>query len=222
MRKKLLTTVVTACVMGICLITTPMGVEAASSVSVETANGNYSTMGFGGSFQEMDAKVREHLAEGHNKPIWFITSKNCHTEAEYHFSSDKENENLSWEYDWTTLKNETDFVQVGTYMDARQRASLDTAFQTDPQKAVKDVLTSDKEGPSVEIAPDKPIYWHTEDVDADKFLLEVAVGKYVIEPGDCLSVIAERFNTSVEKLMADNQNIVDPDLIYAGDFLVVK
>ena len=70
MRKKLLTTVVTAGVMGICLITTPMGVEAASSVSVETANGNYSTMGFGGSFQEMDAKVREHLAEGHNKPFF--------------------------------------------------------------------------------------------------------------------------------------------------------
>ena len=74
----------------------------------------------------------------------------------------------------------------------------------------------------VETSPDKPIYWHTEDIDSDKFLLEVAVGKYEIKYGDCLSVIAERFNTSVEQLMADNQNIEDPDLIYAGDFLVVK
>ena len=218
--KKILSTLVTCILLGI-IISSPITVEA-SAVSVRYADGNYYSNGFGETFRNLKSDIRERLSEGHESPIWILASKNCHTEAEYHFSSDKENENLSWEYDWTTLKNETDFVQVGTYMDARQRASLDTAFQTDPQKAVKDVLTSDKEGPSVEIAPDKPIYWHTEDVDADKFLLEVAVGKYVIEPGDCLSVIAERFNTSVEKLMADNQNIVDPDLIYAGDFLVVK
>ena len=107
-------------------------------------------------------------------------------------------------------------------MDNRLRANLEMDFVENPQETAKNVLSSVGEDFSVEIAPDKPIYWHTEDVDADKFLVEVAVGKYVIEPGDCLSVLAERFNTSVEQLMADNQNIVDPDLIYAGDFLVIK
>ena len=107
-------------------------------------------------------------------------------------------------------------------MDNRLRANLEEAFKTDPQKAVKDVLSSAEEEFTVEIDSAQPIYWHTEDVNTDKFLLEVAVGKYVIEPGDCLSVLAERFGTTVEQLMADNQNIENPDLIYAGDFLVVK
>lgn len=221
MRKEL-ATVVTCGIIGISFISSPMSVEAVSSVSVESKDGNYFTMGFGGTFYEMEQAVNERLSEGPDNPIWFIASENCHTEAEYHFSTDKEKEDLSWEYDWVESDSQTDFVQVGTYMDNRLRANLEEAFKADPQKTVKDVLSSAEVEFQVEISPDKPIYWHTEDVDADKFLLEVAVGKYVIEPGDCLSVIAERFNTSVEQLMADNQNIVDPDLIYEGDFLVVK
>lgn len=215
-------TIVTGLVVGISFISSTMSVEAASAVSVRTADGNYTTIGFGGDFYEMESAVRDHLTEGHDNPIWFIASEKSHTEAEYHFSTDKEKEDLSWEYDWVESDSQTDFVQVGTYMDNRLRANLEEDLKTDPQKTVKDVLSSAEEEFQVEISPDKPIYWHTEDVDADKFLLEVAVGKYVIEPGDCLSVIAERFNTSVEQLMADNQNIENPDLIYAGDFLVVK
>ena len=221
--KKVLATIVTCgLVIGISLVSSPLKVEAASAVTIKASDGDYSTMGFAGTFYEMESKVRERLAEGHENPIWFIVSEKSHTDAEYHFSTNKEKENLQWEFDWVESDSETDFVQVGTYMNNRLRANLEEAFQNDPQKAVKDVLSSAGEEFSVEIAPDKPIYWHTEDVDADKFLVEVAVGKYVIEPGDCLSVLAERFNTSVEQLMADNQNIVDPDLIYAGDFLVVK
>lgn len=221
--KKLFATIVTCgLVIGISFVSSPMNVEAASAVTIKASDGDYSTMGFAGTFYEMESEVRERLAEGHENPIWFIVSEKSHTDAEYHFSTNKEKENLQWEFDWVESDSETDFVQVGTYMDNRLRANLEEAFQNDPQKAVKDVLSSAGEEFSVEIAPDKPIYWHTEDVDADKFLVEVAVGKYVIEPGDCLSVLAERFNTSVEQLMADNQNIVDPDLIYAGDFLVVK
>lgn len=223
MKKSLLTAVVTCgFAMVISFISTPMNVEASSSVSIETSDGDYSTMGFGGTFQEMEAEVQERLNEGPDNPIWFIASEKSHTEAEYHFSTDKEKEDLSWEYDWVESDSDTDFVQVGTYMDNRLRANLEESFKNNPQKAVKDVLSSAKVELKVETSPDKPIYWHTEDVDSDKFLLEVAVGKYEIKYGDCLSVIAERFNTSVEQLMADNQNIVDPDLIYAGDFLVIK
>ena len=76
-------------------ISSPMNVEAVSSVSVESKDGNYSTMGFGGSFYEMEEAVNERLSEGPDNPIWFIASENCHTEAEYHFSTDKEKEDLS-------------------------------------------------------------------------------------------------------------------------------
>ena len=221
--KKLFATIVTCgLVIGISFVSSPLNVEAASAVTIKASDGDYSTMGFAGTFYEMESEVRERLEEGHENPIWFIVSEKSHKDAEYHFSTNKEKDDLQWEFDWVESDSETDFVQVGTYMDNLLRANLEEAFQNDPQKAVKDVLSSAGEEFSVEIAPDKPIYWHTEDVDADKFLVEVAVGKYVIEPGDCLSVLAERFNTSVEKLMADNQNIVDSDLIYAGDFLVVK
>ncbi len=222
MKKGFATVVTGGLLITIGLVNTPMNVEASSAVSIETSDGDYSTMGFGGTFQEMEAEVQERLNEGPDNPIWFIASENCHTEAEYHFSTDKEKEDLLWEYDWVESDSDTDFVQVGTYMDNRLRANLEESFKNNPQKAVKDVLSSAKVELKVETSPDKPIYWHTEDVDSDKFLLEVAVGKYEIKYGDCLSVIAERFNTSVEQLMADNQNIVDPDLIYAGDFLVIK
>ena len=220
--RKVVATVVTCGLIGMSFISSPMSVEAVSSVSVESKDGNYSTMGFGGTFYEMEEAVNERLSEGPDNPIWFIASENCHTEAEYHFSTDKEKKDLAWEYNWVESDSKTDFVQVGTYMDNRLRANLEEAFKTDPQKALKDVLSSAEEEFTVEINSAQPIYWHTEDVNTDKFLLEVAVGKYVIEPGDCLSVLAERFGTTVEQLMADNQNITNPDLIYAGDFLVVK
>ena len=100
MRKGLATVVTCGLVIGSSFFCSTMSVEAASAVSIRTANGNYSTMGFGGSFQEMGAKVREHLTEGHDNPIWFIASEKCHSEAEYYFSTDKEKEDLSWEYDW--------------------------------------------------------------------------------------------------------------------------
>lgn len=220
--RKVVATVVTCGLIGMSFISSPMSVEAVSSVSVDSKDGNYSTMGFGGTFYEMEEAVNERLSEGPDNPIWFIASENCHTEAEYHFSTDKEKKDLAWEYNWVESDSKTDFVQVGTYMDNRLRANLEEAFKTDPQKAVKDVLSSAEEEFTVEIDSAQPIYWHTEDVNTDKFLLEVAVGKYVIEPGDCLSVLAERFGTTVEQLIADNQNITNPDLIYAGDFLVVK
>lgn len=220
--RKVVATVVTCGLIGMSFISSPMSVEAVSSVSVESKDGNYSTMGFGGTFYEMEEAVNERLSEGPDNPIWFIASENCHTEAEYHFSTDKEKKDLAWEYNRVESDSKTDFVQVGTYMDNRLRANLEEAFKTDPQKAVKDVLSSAEEEFTVEIDSAQPIYWHTEDVNTDKFLLEVAVGKYVIEPGDCLSVLAERFGTTVEQLIADNQNITNPDLIYAGDFLVVK
>ena len=43
---------------------------------------------------------------------------------------------------------------------------------------------------------------------------------YIIKRGDCLSVIAQKYGTTVEVLKALN-NIPNPDLIYAGNKLLI-
>lgn len=45
---------------------------------------------------------------------------------------------------------------------------------------------------------------------------------YTIQPGDNLTVIAQRFGTSVAQLLAWNSKIKNPDVIYAGDTIRVK
>lgn len=42
------------------------------------------------------------------------------------------------------------------------------------------------------------------------------MGSYTIQRGDCLSVLAQRHNTSVDSLMKANPQIKDKNLIYAG------
>ena len=46
-------------------------------------------------------------------------------------------------------------------------------------------------------------------------------GVHNIAWGDTLSALAQRYGTSVDALMASNSKITNPDLIYAGDTLVV-
>ena len=43
---------------------------------------------------------------------------------------------------------------------------------------------------------------------------------YVIQRGDCLSVIAQRYGTTV-KTLCELNNIANPNLIYAGNKLLV-
>lgn len=43
---------------------------------------------------------------------------------------------------------------------------------------------------------------------------------YVIKKGDCLSVIAQRFDTTV-KILCEINNIINPDLIYVGNKLLI-
>ena len=43
---------------------------------------------------------------------------------------------------------------------------------------------------------------------------------YVIQKGDCLSVIAQRYGTTV-KTLCELNNIKNPNLIYAGNKLLV-
>ena len=60
------------------------------------------------------------------------------------------------------------------------------------------------------------------DFDDTICTVEIAVSKYVIQPGDTLNTIAEKYNTSVEELLKQNQNITNANIIYAGDYLVIK
>lgn len=43
---------------------------------------------------------------------------------------------------------------------------------------------------------------------------------YVIKPGDCLSVLAQRYHTTV-KILCELNNISNPNLIYAGNKLLI-
>lgn len=43
-----------------------------------------------------------------------------------------------------------------------------------------------------------------------------SAGSYVVAEGDTLGLIAAKFNTTVEILMALNPSITDPNLIYVG------
>ncbi|MBU3825411.1 MAG: LysM peptidoglycan-binding domain-containing protein, partial [Candidatus Oceanisphaera merdipullorum] len=42
---------------------------------------------------------------------------------------------------------------------------------------------------------------------------------YLIPEGDCLSLIAERYGVTVDELLKINPQIIDVDLIYAGEIL---
>ena len=83
--KKLFATVTCGLLITISFVSSPLNVEAASAVTIKASDGDYSTMGFAGTFYEMESEVRERLAEGHENPIWFIVSEKSHTDAEYHF-----------------------------------------------------------------------------------------------------------------------------------------
>ena len=47
------------------------------------------------------------------------------------------------------------------------------------------------------------------------------MGSYTVQPGDCLSVIAEMFGTTVKHLLLLNPWINDPDYIQAGWVITV-
>ena len=49
----------------------------------------------------------------------------------------------------------------------------------------------------------------------------VEIKKYTVKPGDTLTAIAKQYNTTVAKLVKDN-NIKNPDLIFAGQELIVN
>ena len=202
-----------------------------AGVTVKSDDENYVTASFEysneeKSFQDLEKTLKEEATlKELPAPIWLLASTDSHQKSQYYFSSNKEKENLEKYYNWFVGSSNVDFVQVGTLMESRLRESVEGSLQSNPQKASRDLLSSsvtNSEEKVSKLDDTLPVYWNIEDTEnSEKFLLEIAIGKYEIQPGDCLSILAEQFSTTVEQLLSDNQNITNPDLIYAGDFLVV-
>ncbi len=62
------------------------------------------------------------------------------------------------------------------------------------------------------------------DLSLNDNLEEVEENFYIVQPGDTLYAIAKRYNTTVEKLYADNKDIIgnNPNLIFPNQKLVIK
>ena len=47
---------------------------------------------------------------------------------------------------------------------------------------------------------------------------------YIVKPGDSLSSIADKYNTTWQKIYSDNKKVIgsNPNLIYSGQKLIIK
>lgn len=158
-----------------------------------------------------------------DKLIWTVSSLNQHQNVQYRIFEN--NGNDTYEKIISTIDDDVDFIQVGALMNNDLLNTVKKSFESDAAKATVETILpvdADDEGLYDKLNSNIPIYWNIKEGNTDVFTLEVAIGKYVIQPGDTLSEIALKFDTSVEKLLEDNNNIANPDLIYAHDYLVIK
>ncbi len=128
----------------------------------------------------------------------------------------------------SSIDDKCDFIQIASWFSISEMDELKSKFEKDAVKAAivtivpmeyqsKDLYNTLK-------GKNLPIYWEINECDFDDTIctVEIAVSKYVIQPGDTLNTIAEKYNTSVEELLKQNQNITNANIIYAGDYLVIK
>lgn len=159
-----------------------------------------------------------------DKLIWTVSSLNKHQNVQYRIFEN--NGSDTYEKIISTIDDEVDFIQIGALMNNDLLNTIKESFESDAAKATVETILpadADDEGLYEELNNNNiPIYWNIEESNTDVFILEVAIGKYVIQPGDTLSEIALKFGTSVDKLLDDNQNITNPNLIYAYDYIVIK
>lgn len=179
------------------------------------------------SFQYLETLLREAAVNKNGpNPLWVILSLNNHQESQFYYFPDKSQDEVKNYYHdtfWNNTDLNIDFFQTGVVMDSRHKESIEADLETAPFETAINLLNAVEEDETLSASTESlPVYWNIQDIDSESFILEIAIGKYEIQPGDCLSVLAERYNTTVEQLMENNQNISDPDLIYAGDFLVIS
>ena len=100
-----------------------------------------------------------------------------------------------------------DIMQIGTLLDNDLLDTVRKSFESDPAKATVEIFMKDDELYEALKEKNIPIYWNIEEKNAEVCSIEVAVGKYIIKPGDTLSEIALKYDTSVEKIL---KNIIIP------------
>ncbi len=164
-----------------------------------------------------------------NDLVWAIFSMDNHQRvADRYFTK--------WEYeDFEKVYNKVDidFVQVGSLFTATNTGEVEYVkklFEDDPiNSAVNFIVPIDMEDKAQElferiVERQFPIYWRVEPTKTDetRYVVEVAIGKYQINKGDTLSQIAQDYNRTVDEILKWNKNIINPDKIFAGDYLVIK
>ena len=188
------------------------------------------------SFQHLETLLREAASNGNDPaPLWVIVSMNDQHNSQFYYFPDKRLEEVeTYYYDtfWNNTDKSIDFFQTGVIMNFSNKESIKSSFEENPLETAVNLLIADPEEAQQFYAsaqelnaqfniPETPVYWNIEDIDSESFILEVCIGKYKIQSGDCLSVLAKRFGTTVEQLVEHNKKITDPDLIYAGDSLAI-
>lgn len=166
-----------------------------------------------------------HFKMTGEKIVWTICSLDNHKSIQYCIFYDKKAE--TYQELINQINESVDFIQFGILQD---NALLDTTkdeFKEDSVKAALNAIIpidNDSKKPYESIKKyNLPIYWNIKEGDMEEvYTLEIAVCKYEIKPGDTLSEIAQQHKTTVKRILEKNSNILDPDVIYAGDYLVVK
>ena len=154
--------------------------------------------------------------------IWTVSSLNNHQDVQYQIYSNEAEEAFCETL--KTLDESCDFIQINSIINEGNWSEVRDLFELDPANAMIDIVIPIESHTEevLERFKKTPVYWNLERSKEGIYVLEAATGKYEIQPGDTLSEIALKNNTSIEKLMEDNQNISNPDLIYAGDYLVIE
>ena len=158
------------------------------------------------------------------KLVWAIYSLQNHQWLETRYY---ERNNQNGEMAISRLDDpNVDFIQFGTLMSSLDARETEDELQRDSVTAALNVIMPlGQETESFKqkiLSNNMPVWWKIEKLDENSFKFEIAVGKYEIKWGDTLSEIAEEYQTTVERLVELNSNITDPNLIYAGDYLVIK
>ena len=188
-------------------------------------------------FIEWEKRLSErgtaHWYKGHNKKLinWYIKSLDNHQHViARHFPNKSEV--------YALHTDRIDFIEFGRLFESRTDNEIETVKQdfekdhvdaalkfifpveeneTEGFEECKEELRNEIEEKNI------PVYWNIKPMKWDPrfYVIEVAIGKYVIQQGDTLSKIAEQFDTSVEEILRQNYNIDDQNLIYAGNYLCI-
>lgn len=172
----------------------------------------------------LEKNAIQHFKNTREKRNWAICSLNSHKNLQFYIFY-KESE--GYKKIEKSIDESWDFVQVGGIIDKSDLEATREAFEKNPRKAALDAIIPasadiNKKELYKSFKRNIPIYWNIKEHNSGIATLEVAIGRYVIRNRDTLSEIAMRYETTVEEIMYDNENIKNPDLIYEGDYLVIK